>query len=92
MHRREFFPVQNILCSAISAIDIALWDIKDKALNQPAYNLIGGLTRDKVVCYPHTTGNSLDELLELPIVTPIVSKINLLAKLTTLRGRSSYSL
>ena len=64
MHRRGFFPAEKILCSAISAIDIALWDIKGKALNQPLYNLIGGLTRNKVVCYPHTRGNTLDELLD----------------------------
>ena len=64
MHRRGFFPAEKILCSAMSAIDIALWDIKGKVLNQPVYNLIGGLTRDKVVCYPHTTGNTLDELLD----------------------------
>jgi galactonate dehydratase len=64
MHRRGFFPAQSILSSAMSAVDIALWDIKGKALNQPVYNLIGGLTRDRVVCYPHTAGNSLDELLD----------------------------
>ncbi len=64
MHRRGFFPAEKIFCSAMSAIDIALWDIKGKALNQPAYNLIGGLTRDKVVCYPHTTGRTLNELLD----------------------------
>jgi len=64
MHRRGFFPSEKIFCSAMSAIDIALWDIKGKVLNQPVYNLIGGLTRDKVVCYPHTTGRTLNELLD----------------------------
>ena len=64
MHRRGFFPSEKIFCSAMSAIDIALWDIKGKALKQPVYNLIGGLTRDKVVCYPHTTGRTLNELLD----------------------------
>ncbi len=64
MHRRGFFPAEKIFCSAMSAIDIALWDIKGKVLNQPVYNLIGGLTRDKVVCYPHTTGRTLNELLD----------------------------
>jgi len=64
MHRRGFFPAERTICSAMSAIDIALWDIKGKALNQPVYNLIGGLTRDKVVCYPHTTGRTLNELLD----------------------------
>lgn len=64
MYRRGIWPARGILCSAMSAIDIALWDIKGKALNQPVYNLIGGLTRDKVVCYPHVNDRSLNEMLD----------------------------
>ncbi|HXF61649.1 MAG TPA: galactonate dehydratase [Caldilineaceae bacterium] len=58
LFRGGFFPAQRILTSAISAIDIALWDIKGKALNVPIYELLGGLVRDKVVCYPHNQGHS----------------------------------
>src|SRR3954449_12808893 len=53
MFRGGFFPAGNITAAAIAAIDIALWDIKGKALNVPIYELLGGLTRDKLVCYPH---------------------------------------
>ena len=53
MYRGGFFPAKLILSSAASAIDIALWDIKGKALGVPVYELLGGLARDKVVCYPH---------------------------------------
>ena len=35
---------------AISAIDIALWDIRGKALKEPVWRLLGG-ARDKVPCY-----------------------------------------
>ncbi|MBX2997594.1 MAG: galactonate dehydratase [Caldilineaceae bacterium] len=56
LFRGGFFPAQRILTSAMSAIDIALWDIKGKALNVPIYELLGGLVRDKVVCYPHNRG------------------------------------
>ena len=35
---------------AISAIDVALWDIKGKALGQPVYKLLGGY-RDRVPTY-----------------------------------------
>ena len=37
--------------SAISAIDIALWDIKGKAYNAPVHMLLGGKFRDSVRCY-----------------------------------------
>lgn len=53
MFRGGFFPAKLILSSAASAIDIALWDIKGKALGVPVYELLGGRQRDKVVCYPH---------------------------------------
>ena len=51
--RGGFFPGKLILSSAVSAIDIALWDIKGKALGVPVYQLLGGHHRDRVVCYPH---------------------------------------
>ena len=39
------------LLSAISAIDIALWDIKGKALGAPVYDLLGGKYRDRIQLY-----------------------------------------
>jgi len=53
MFRGGFFPGGGVQTSAVSAVDIALWDIKGKALNVPVYELLGGRTRDRVVCYPH---------------------------------------
>jgi L-alanine-DL-glutamate epimerase-like enolase superfamily enzyme len=53
LFRGGFFPANRVLSSAISAIDIALWDIQGKALGVPIYRLLGGLARDRVVCYPH---------------------------------------
>jgi galactonate dehydratase len=57
MSRGGFFPAGHAQSAALSAIDIALWDIKGKALNVPVYELLGGLARDKVLCYPHVSGN-----------------------------------
>jgi L-alanine-DL-glutamate epimerase-like enolase superfamily enzyme len=51
--RGGFFPGNRVIGSAVSALDIALWDIHSKALGVPVYKLLGGLVRDKVVCYPH---------------------------------------
>ena len=64
MFRGSFFPADRVYCSAISAIDIALWDIKGKAVGLPVYKLLGGPVRDKVISYPHTNGNTNDELIE----------------------------
>ena len=38
---------------AMNAIDMALWDIKGKALNTPVWNLLGGKMRDRVRAYGH---------------------------------------
>jgi galactonate dehydratase len=60
LFRGGFFPAQRILAAAISAIDIALWDIKGKAAGMPVYELLGGRVRDKVACYPHNAGDGTD--------------------------------
>jgi galactonate dehydratase len=39
------------LVAAISAIEIAQWDILGQALGQPIYKLLGGPVRDKIKCY-----------------------------------------
>jgi galactonate dehydratase len=40
-------------CQCVSAIDIALWDIRGKVLGQPIYDLLGGAVRDDVLLYAH---------------------------------------
>ena len=41
----------TVINAGISAIDIALWDIKGKALGVPVYELLGGKTNDKIRTY-----------------------------------------
>lgn len=53
-----------ITMAAIGAIDLALWDIKGKALGVPVYQLLGGAARDKILTYTHATGWDLPELLD----------------------------
>jgi L-alanine-DL-glutamate epimerase-like enolase superfamily enzyme len=62
--RGGFFPGGNILSAAVSAIDIALWDVNAKALGVPVYRLLGGLCRDRVPVYCHIGGHQLDGVVE----------------------------
>lgn len=53
-----------VIQGALSAIDIALWDIKGKRLGVPIYDLLGGKTRDRVRCYMHVRGDTLEQLAQ----------------------------
>ena len=50
-----------ILNSAISAVEIALWDILGQALGQPIWRLLGGKARDRVQMYVHAGGNTPEQ-------------------------------
>ena len=51
MYRHYFYPPGREKIHAQGAIDLALWDIKGKALGVPVYELLGGLARNYVECY-----------------------------------------
>ncbi|MBZ5514333.1 MAG: mandelate racemase/muconate lactonizing enzyme family protein [Acidobacteriia bacterium] len=51
MFRGYFYPPGHEKLHSLGAIDLALWDIKGKALGVPVYELLGGLSRDHVECY-----------------------------------------
>ncbi len=55
---------KGMVIEAISAVDIALWDIMGKATQQPVYNLLGGKTRSKLRAYASRlyASTDLDEL------------------------------
>lgn len=51
MYRGYFYPPGREKLHALGGLDMALWDIRGKALGVPVYELLGGLTREHVECY-----------------------------------------
>ena len=51
MNRAYFYPAGRERTDAIGAVDLALWDIKGKALNAPVHQLLGGAVRKYCECY-----------------------------------------
>lgn len=63
---RHYFSLgpRGVVTAAISSVDIALWDIKGKALNRPVYDLLGGRVRDRVLLYSHPQAGTPEEVAE----------------------------
>src|SRR5678815_1880066 len=64
MYRAFHYPPGRERLHAIGALDLALWDLKGKALGVPVYELLGGMNRDYLECYTTTFrggGNTLRE-------------------------------
>jgi galactonate dehydratase len=60
---REFtyMGTRGAVSSVVSAIDIALWDIRGKQLGLPIYQLLGGPVRDSIALYTHPNGGRTPE-------------------------------
>ena len=63
LYRSMYFR-GSVIMSALSAIDIAFWDIKGKALGVPVYELLGGKCRDKVRSYEAVFCYTPEEMAE----------------------------
>jgi galactonate dehydratase len=63
LYRNQYFEGGRVLTAAMSAIDIALYDIIGKATNLPVYQLLGGKHREEVPCFA-STGSIGDQLIE----------------------------
>ncbi|MBN1876130.1 MAG: galactonate dehydratase [Anaerolineae bacterium] len=64
IYRGQFYRGGPVLCSAISGIEQALWDIVGKWLGVPVYQLLGGATRDKIRMYGWLGGATYGDYIE----------------------------
>ena len=64
IYRGQFYRGEPMLCSALSGIEQALWDITGKWLGQPVYQLLGGAVRDRIRVYGWVGGESYGDYIE----------------------------
>ena len=64
LYRGAYWRRGPVTMTAISAVDVALWDIKGKAFNTPLYNLLGGKSRNGVLVYTHANGRDISETVD----------------------------
>ena len=64
LYRGAYWRGGPVTMTAIAAVDMALWDLKGKALNTPVYNLLGGKSRSGVLVYGHANGKDVQETVD----------------------------
>lgn len=64
LYRGAYWRRGPVTMRAIAAVDVALWDIKAKALGTPLYDLLGGRSRDRVMVYGHANGADIAQTVD----------------------------
>ncbi|MBN8999659.1 MAG: D-galactonate dehydratase, partial [Rhizobiales bacterium] len=74
MRKQSFWRLGAIGMSAISGIEMALWDILGKSLGVPVWRLLGGQVRDKVGVYTHLGLGDMRAVYESLELDPLVER------------------
>lgn len=64
LYRGAYWRRGPVTMTAIAAVDVALWDIKGKALKTPVYNLLGGKSRQGALVYAHANGADIPSAID----------------------------
>jgi mannonate dehydratase len=62
LYRGPYWRGGPVQMTALTGIDLALWDIKGKRAGMPVYQLLGGRTRRGALAYTHASGNDFKEV------------------------------
>jgi mannonate dehydratase len=57
-----YYRSGSVHMSAISGLDMALWDIKGKVAGLPVYELFGGRARERLLTYANASGRDFEEV------------------------------
>jgi galactonate dehydratase len=74
MTKHSFWRLGAIGMSAVSGIEVALWDILGKHLGVPVWRLLGGKVRDRVAVYTHLGMGNMQAVYETFDVAPLVER------------------
>lgn len=64
LFRQTYWRGGPVLNSALSGVDMALWDVKGKRAGMPVYDLLGGRTREYAAVYQHCGASTVEEIVE----------------------------